>query len=179
MLKTYLIIALTYPQPVSHRFPNKTLTKVETAMTQNEKVSQSSSPARMFHSHLCQGRRKGRVISPKTAPFSSQDSFGRSFALPIPLHCGQFSGTTMVTRMSRPLGGINYTQLKLISCPRSYYLASLVVPSKAFRLPFNSQCLMHMNYIGKAVFAAAVLIPKPIFRVHEVNLPRLLVPLRC
>ena len=76
---------------------------------------------------------------------------------------GQFSGTTMVTRMSRPLGGINYTQLKLISCPRSYYLASLVGPSKAYQLPFNSQYLMHMKYIGKAVFAVVILIPKPIF----------------
>lgn len=88
MLKTYLIIALTYPQPVNHRFQNKRLTKVGTAMTQNKKFSQSSTPAWMFHSHLCQGGRKGKVIySPKMAPFSSQDSFGRSFALPIPPHC--------------------------------------------------------------------------------------------
>lgn len=82
----------------------------------------------------------------------------------------QFNGTRMVAGKSRPLGGINYTQLMLISCPWSYYLASLVVPSKAFQLPFDSQCLMHMKYIGKDIFAVFILIPKPIFHVHEVNL---------
>lgn len=87
MFKIYLIIAVTYPQPVSHRFQDKRLTKAETAMTQN-KFSQSSTPTLMFHSQAVPRGKEGEGgYSPKMAPLRSQCSFGRAFVLPIPPHC--------------------------------------------------------------------------------------------
>lgn len=49
MLKTYLIISVTYLQPAGHRFQDRRLIKVEIAMRWNRKFFGSGSVALRFH----------------------------------------------------------------------------------------------------------------------------------
>lgn len=122
MLKTYLIITVTYAQPVSHRFQDKGLiTEVEITMTWSRKFSQSGSPALTFHhKHLCQGRSRKGIWPPTWCPLFHP--LLSEVLLHYPFHHIAFcSSTYQISPVVQQCllecrnTGMSYIQLKLIS----------------------------------------------------------------